>query len=126
MNHSGRVGKKVNRSQSSLAISRQRQRSTVIHGKQAAMVVVNQKSHLSQLGQQDLSPGVLELDEQLLTLIHKAADGGQQNEHGARAEMACSLLKTRICPAPIDEITRAKCEASGSTERIVFQRCGFG
>jgi hypothetical protein len=40
--------------------------------------------------------------------------------------MAYSLSKTRICPVPIDEITRAKCEDSGSAERIVFQRCGFG
>ena len=56
MNHSGRVGKKTNRSQSSLPISRQQQRSTGIHGTQAVMVVVNQKSHLSQFGQQDLHP----------------------------------------------------------------------
>lgn len=90
------------------------------------MVFVDQKSHLSQFGQQDLNPGVLELNEMLLPLIQQAAAGGQQGGHGAGAEMACSLPKTRICPVPIDEIARVKCEDSGSGERMVFQRCGFG
>lgn len=50
-----------------------------LHGKQATLVVVEQQSLLSELLQQGLDLGVLELDDLLLTLIHEATENSQQN-----------------------------------------------
>ncbi len=46
------------------------------------MIVVEQQSLLSVLLQQGFDPGVLELDDLLLTLGEEAADGRKQNVPG--------------------------------------------
>ena len=50
-----------------------------LHGKQATLVIVEQQSLLSELFQQGLDLGVLELNDLLLPLVHKAAEGRQQD-----------------------------------------------
>ena len=50
-----------------------------LHGEQATLGVVEQQSLISELLQQGLDLGVLELDDLLLSLVHKAAEGSQHD-----------------------------------------------
>ena len=50
-----------------------------LYGKQSTLVIVEQQSLLSELLQQGFDLGVLELDDLLLTLVHKAAKGSQHD-----------------------------------------------
>ena len=53
-----------------------------LYGKQATLVVVEQQSLFSELFEQGLDLGVLELNDLLLPLVHKTAEGGQQDVPG--------------------------------------------
>ena len=76
-----------------------------LHGEQATLVVVEQQSLFSELFEQGLDLSVLELDDLLLTLVHKAAEGGQhdvpwleQKRHVRRrksASVRCRRMKSR-------------------------------
>ena len=48
-----------------------------LHGKQSTLVIVKQQSLFSELFQQGLDLGVLEFDDLLLPLVHKAAECSQ-------------------------------------------------
>ena len=50
-----------------------------LYGKPATLVIVEQQSLLSELLQQGLDLGVLELNDLLLPLVHKAAEGSQHD-----------------------------------------------
>ena len=50
-----------------------------LHGKQATLVIVDQQSLFSELLQQGLDLSVLELDDLLLSFVHKAAEGSQHD-----------------------------------------------
>ena len=53
-----------------------------LHGKHSTLVVVEQQSLLSELLQQGLDLSILKLNDLLLTLVHKAAEGRQQDVPG--------------------------------------------
>ena len=53
-----------------------------LYGKQSTLVIVKQQSLLSELLQQGLDLSVLELNDLLLPLVHKAAEGRQQDVPG--------------------------------------------
>ena len=50
-----------------------------LYGKQSTLVIVEQQSLFSELLQQGIDLGVLELNDLLLPLVHKAAKGSQHD-----------------------------------------------
>ena len=50
-----------------------------LHGEQSTLVIIEQQSLPAELFEQGFDPGVLELDDLLLMLVHETAEAGQQN-----------------------------------------------
>ena len=90
-----------------------------LHGKYSTLVVVEPQSVFSELLQQGINLSVLEFDDLLLTLVHPAADSGQQDvpwlddRDMPGAEMG-------QCPVATDENKRWKSKTPVSRNAVVF------
>ena len=90
-----------------------------LHGKYSTLVVVEPQSVFSELLQQGINLSVLEFDDLLLTLVHPAADSGQQDvpwlddRDMPGAEMG-------QCPVATDENKRWKSKTPASRNAVVF------
>ncbi len=76
---------------------------------QSTLVIVEQQSLLSELFQQCFDLSVLELDDLLLTLVHEAAEGSQQDvpwledERHVRRRKSVSVRCRRMKSSARDE-----------------------
>ncbi|MCP4173081.1 MAG: hypothetical protein GY758_20175 [Fuerstiella sp.] len=96
-----------------------------LHRRKPTPVVGGQKSLLSQLLQQSLGLGVLELYGLQLPLVDHAAEGGEQNAPGLEQERHVQRRIGQL-PMPRDAIKRLRWETLVSRQCGVSSRFEFG